>query len=188
MTSDQEEELEGLLWALSNAARVQDQLTARLGPSPSSAVVRRAALAIRSIQGDLRRVVTVDDCRAQTDDWVLDQAWAPAAFKVASSRPRVLLTIGVNAVRSVTRRCAELLDLDWPPDIAAALTDHRCRLDRLEHELIEARRQAAQPDGVQGHPSHQTVVIEPWPPASDDTRRPRRFGLRARSLGIPSET
>lgn len=75
----------------------------------------------------------------QTGDWVLDPDWHPIAFEVASSRPRVLLTIGSNALRVIAQEYQDLLVEVWDGNFIAELTDQHRLICDLQADLLHLR-------------------------------------------------
>ncbi len=81
----------------------------------------------------------------QTGDWVLDPDWHPIAFEVASSRPRVLLTIGSNALRVIAQEYQDLLVEVWDGNFIAELTDQHRLICDLQADLLHLRECGLEP-------------------------------------------
>lgn len=77
---------------------------------------------------------------AKVASWSLDRGWHPAAFAVATHRPRVLLTIGSNALREIASLYDDVLEEPWPDTVEATLDAHRSRISHMEADLVDLRR------------------------------------------------
>ncbi len=76
---------------------------------------------------------------AYSGDWVLDPDWHPIAFEVASFRPRVLLTIGSNALRVVDQEYQDLLQEIWDEEFIEQLSDQCRTIAELKTDLLYLR-------------------------------------------------
>ena len=74
--------------------------------------------------------------------WALDQRWHSAVFSVASSRPRVLLTVGANALRDLADIYGLALDEEWDPEEEKVLMSHKSWVVAAEGEFIDIRQQS----------------------------------------------
>lgn len=130
-----------LMADVAGGAMVLDQVATRLGSPHQTAIVRRAAWSLRSLRGELRGLAPDASARNGGDEeWVLDRGWHPAVFDVASDRPRVLLTIGANALHTVCQHYDTVLDEEWADDIETALLDQRRRIEDFELLVVRARQ------------------------------------------------
>lgn len=86
---------------------------------------------------------------AQSGDWVLDPDWHPIAFQVASSRPRVLITIGSNALQVLDQEYQDLLQEIWDEEFTQQLTDQRRTIAELKTDLLHLRECGLDPAPVE---------------------------------------
>ena len=134
-----------LVDAVGAATAVLEKVVARLEDSqvPDGAVLHALVMLrlVHAEQGDLG-----GNCMEVADgDWVLNRRWHPAAFAVASSRPRVLLTIGVNALRTLINEIDRVLQEEGRPDVEQMLLRHRDLIRSAEESLIDLRRESLLP-------------------------------------------
>ena len=131
-----------LVDAVGAATAVLEKVVARLEHSqvPDAAVLH-ALVMLRLVHTEQRDLH--GSCMEQADgDWVLNRRWHPAAFAVASSRPRVLLTIGVNALRTLTNEIDHVLQEEGRPEVEEMLLRHRDLVRSVEESLIDLRRES----------------------------------------------
>lgn len=83
-----------------------------------------------------------------SQEWVLDPDWHPIAFEVASSRPRVLLTIGSNALQVVDQEYQDLLQEVWDEEFTEQLTNQRHTIAELKMDLLHLRECGLDPAPV----------------------------------------
>ena len=74
------------------------------------------------------------------EEWSLDRDWQPAVFGVATSRPRVLLTIGANAQRTLCQAYETALRSRHPRPTGDVMAGHVAYLRAADASLIDARR------------------------------------------------
>jgi hypothetical protein len=132
-----------LVDAVGAATAVLEKVVARLEDTqvPDAAVLHAVVMLrlVHTEQRDLRE----RNCMEEVDgDWVLNRRWHPAAFAVASSRPRVLLTIGVNALRTLIDEIDRVLQEEGRPEVEQMLLRHRDLVRSAEKSLIDLRRES----------------------------------------------
>lgn len=92
---------------------------------------------------DFLKPATPGDTTTIVPAWPLDPAWHPIVFTMGKDQPKILLTIGINALRALEDVYNEVLDTNWSSpafdDIVAfqlgAVTTAKHGLERLRREL-----------------------------------------------------
>ena len=78
------------------------EIVARRFESEVPAPLREADSLLRTIHSELVGLITTPTVELDMGGgWALDRGWRAAVLGVASTRPRVLLTVGANALRSL---------------------------------------------------------------------------------------
>jgi hypothetical protein len=102
--------------------------------------VRQTESVLASLSAELSAVLT--DQAGEADaigGWALDRSWRAAVFGVASSRPRVLLTVAANAIRSLDDMYGHVLEESWDDHLTDVLHAHRAHLGRTQAALLGER-------------------------------------------------
>lgn len=71
--------------------------------------------------------------------WMLDPQWMPYAMRVASSRPRVMLTVAANALGALDVLYEDALGEVWSTDVEVELAAHQEAIQGLRDEVLDLR-------------------------------------------------
>ena len=122
------------------------EIVARRFESEVPAPLREADSLLRTIHSELVGLITTPTVELDMGGgWALDRGWRAAVLGVASTRPRVLLTVGANALRSLDEMYGHVLEEPWEDDVVEMLRGHRERLRMAEAGLLAERARLTGP-------------------------------------------
>ena len=130
--------------ALRNAGAVLSRVAERCACN-GGCPVGRAVVTLRTYATDLKPFrgpsLYEDNPAKMTPSWPLDPAWHPIVFALGKDQPKVLLTIALNSVRSLSGVYEDVLGIDWScDDFVQVATCQNDGIDGIRGELEQLRR------------------------------------------------